>query len=114
MDKQKFMRLSLNKILFNAIFEVKKDDFTPVLEQYKVTKQELYDILWKELHIPDMEVRIANTAMDFLIDCCETKHDLRETLIGEIRNVILAAGVFHTNIAPDAVSTDDFEIPDKI
>lgn len=50
----------------------------------------------------------------FLIDCCETKHDLRETLIGEIRNVILAAGVFYTNIAPDAVSTDDFEIPDKI
>lgn len=55
-----------------------------------------------------MEIRIANTALDFLIDCCENKKDLCETLKGEIKKNILMAGIFYTNIAPEAACTSDF------
>lgn len=41
-----------------------------------------------------MEIRIANTAFDFLIDCCEEKKELCETLKGEIKKNILMAGIF--------------------
>lgn len=106
--KKAFMFLSLNKKIFDIIFDVKSKDISPILEYYSVEKQILYDMLWEEYNIPGMEVRIANTAFDFLIECCEEKRDLCKTLKGEIKKNILVSGIFYTNIAPEAATTADF------
>ncbi len=106
--KKAFMFLPLNKKIFDIIFDVKSKDISPILEYYSVEKQILYDMLWEEYNIPGMEVRIANTAFDFLIECCEEKRDLCKTLKGEIKKNILASGIFYTNIAPEAATTADF------
>lgn len=106
--KKAFMFLPLNKKIFDTIFDVKSKDISPILEYYSVEKQILYDMLWEEYNIPGMEVRIANTAFDFLIECCEKKRELCETLKGEIKKNILASGIFYTNIAPEAATTADF------
>ena len=79
-----------------------------ILKQYDVDQKNLYDQLWQEFNIPGMEIRIANTAFDFLIDCCEEKKELCATLKGEIKKNILMAGIFYTNIAPEAACTSDF------
>lgn len=107
MDRQTFMRLPLSRLVFDTIFEIKKNAFQPVLVQYRVSQEELYDLLWEKLNVPDMDVRTANTAMDFLIDCCERKKDLAETINVMLHDMILASAVYYTNIAPDAVSTSD-------
>lgn len=106
--KEAFMFLPLDLKIFNIIFDVKSKDINPILEQYGVEKQILYNMLWEEFNIPGMEVRIANTAFDFLIDCCEKKVDLCETLKGEIKKNILMSGIFYTNVAPKAAITADF------
>lgn len=102
------MFLPLNQLVFKMMLEVKSDSLGPVMKQYDVSRQELYDSLWQEFNISGMEIRIANTAFDFLIDCCEKKRDLRETLIGEIKKNILMAGIFYSNVAPEAACTSDF------
>lgn len=82
-----FMFLPLNVKIFNVIFDVKSKDIKPILEYYGVEKQFLYNMLWEEFNIPGIEVRIANTAFDYLIDCCGMKKDLCETLKGEIKRI---------------------------
>lgn len=107
---EKIMFLPLNCKMFEVMFEVKSDSLEPVLKHYDVEAQALHDLLWKEFHIPGMELRIANTAFDFLIDCCEEKRDLCETLKGEIKQCVLMASIYYTNIAPNAVSTAEFAV----
>lgn len=108
--KEEFMRMPLSKRFFDVIIEVKSNNLAPVLEQYCVSQEDLCLSLWEEFNIPGMEVRIANTALDFLIDCCETKRDLCHTLKGEIKKNILMAGIFYTNIAPEAISTAEVSV----
>lgn len=110
MTNKKIMFLPLTKGVFKSMFEIKSEYIGPVLEQYNTDSQSLYDVLWKEYNIPGMEIRIANTAFDFLICCCNEKKDLRETLTGEIRKNILASSVFYTNVAPHATHTSDFQL----
>lgn len=106
--KKQFMFLPLNQHIFKTMFEIKSNSLESILKQYNVDQNNLYDQLWKEFNIPGMEIRIANTALDFLIDCCENKKDLCETLKGEIKKNILMAGIFYTNVAPEAACTSDF------
>lgn len=106
--KKQFMFLPLNQHVFKTMFEIKSNSLGPILKQYEVDQKNLYDQLWQEFNIPGMEIRIANTAFDFLIDCCEEKKELCETLKGEIKKNILMAGIFYTNIAPEAAYTSDF------
>lgn len=106
--KKQFMFLPLNQHIFKTMFEIKSNSLEPILKQYDVDQNNLYDQLWKEFNIPGMEIRIANTALDFLIDCCENKKDLCETLKGEIKKNILMAGIFYTNVAPETACTSDF------
>lgn len=100
-----FMKLPLVKNIFEMIFEVKGESLDPVLECYGVSTEKLKEVLWKEFNIAGMEVRIANTAVDFLIDCCTMKMDLSESLVGTIRHCILMAGIYYTNVEPNAVDT---------
>lgn len=107
---QKIMFSLLNKNSFDIMFDAKINEINSVLKQYKVTKQELYNTLWTEFNISGMEVRIANTAFDFLIDCCKEKRELKDTLKGEIKKNILMSCVFYTNVAPNAAHTTDFNL----
>lgn len=107
-EKEKFMLFPLNQHIFKTMFEIKSNSLEPILKQYDVEHKNLYDLLWKEFNIPGMEIRIANTAFDFLIECCEKKKDLCKTLKGEIKKNILMAGIFYTNVAPNAINTIDF------
>ena len=108
MAKKMVMLRPLDKMIFNVMFNTKEEDINPILEQYNTSKEILRDILWEELNIDGMDLRTANTAVDFLIDCSEKKYDLRKTIREEIRKNILMAGVFYTNIAPYAVCTGDY------
>ena len=93
--------LMLSKItleIFEMMFKLKKENLVTVREQYKCSEQELHDILWEEFNIPGMEVRIANTALNFLIMDCETKKDLEATLRKEIHRNVLGAAIYYTNI----------------
>lgn len=110
---KKLMFLPLTKSIFKSIFDIKSEDIDSVLEQYNTDQQSLYDALWEEFNIPSMEIRIANTAFDYLICCCQEKKDLCETLKGEIKKNILASSVFYTNIAPYAAHTSDFKIKEE-
>lgn len=107
-EKRKFMLLPLERKIFEIMLEVKSDAIEPIIKQYGTDRQSLYQLLWKEFNIPGMEIRIANTALDFLIDCCEKKRDLENSLRGEIKKNILMAGIFYTNVAPEAMNTTDF------
>lgn len=106
--KEQFMFLPLNQHVFKTMFEIKSNSFEPILKQYDVDQKNLYDLLWEEFNIPGMEIRIANTAFDFLIDCCEKKMDLCDTLKGKIKKNILMSSIFYTNVAPNAINTIDF------
>lgn len=107
-EKEEFMVLPLNQHIFKTMFEIKIDSLKPILKQYDVDRNFLYDLLWEEFNIPGMEIRIANTAFDFLIECCEKKRELCETLKGEIKKNILMSSIFYTNVAPDAINIMDF------
>ena len=107
-EKEKFMFLPLNQHIFKIMFEIKSNSLEPILKQYGVDQKNLYDLLWEEFNILGMEIRIANTAFDFLIDCCEKKRELEKTLKGEIKKNILMSSIFYTNVSPDAISTMDF------
>lgn len=89
--KYSFMLRPLSKVVFDKMFECKLELIEPVLKTYKVQPEDLKNLLWKEFNIPGMEVRIANTAFNVLIRCCEKKEDLCESLLGEVRHVILTA-----------------------
>mgnify|MGYP001087541115 CR=1 FL=1 len=102
-DLLMFTRISLTA--FNIMFEVKDESLSSVMKQYRVSKQDLHDTLWEEFNISGMEVRIANTAFDFLIECCENQKDLKDTLVGEIRKDILMSSIYYSNVAPNAVNT---------
>ena len=106
--KDEFMVLPLNQHIFKIMFEIKFNSLELILKQYDVDQKKLYDSLWEEFNIPGMEIRIANTAFDFLIECCEKKRDLCETLKGEIKKNILMASIFYTNVAPNAINKVDF------
>lgn len=103
MSDKAFMLLPLKKEISDVMFSVKSDSINPVLERYGVDRQGLHDLLWEELNIPGMEVRTANTAFDFLIVSCEENRELETSLKAEVKKNILGAGVFYTNIAPEAV-----------
>lgn len=108
---RKVMLLPCNKMIFDKIFDLKTVDMEPVCRVYNVSTDELKSMVWEEFDIPGMEVRIANTALDWLIDCCEAEHYVRKTLRGEIKQVILHAAIFYTNVAPHAVSDRDWQPP---
>lgn len=101
------MLLSCNKMIFDKIFDIKAADMEPVCRVYNVSLDELKSMIWEKFDILGMEVRIANTALDWLIDCCEAEQELYKTLRGEIRQVILHAAIFYTNVASNAVSDRD-------
>ena len=103
LEKQ-FMLSPLNEVIFNKIFELKADAIGPILNVYKETQENLKKVLWEEFDTAGMEVRIANTAFDWLIGRCEGADDLCATLKGEVRNVILHAAIFYTNVAPNAIT----------
>ena len=103
------MKLPLKKSFFDTMFDVKKEAIGPVLAHYNVDEQTLHDMLWEEYNISGMENRIANTAFDFLITACEQGKDLPETLKGAVKENILAAAIYYTNIAPDTVHTSEFK-----
>lgn len=46
-----------------------------------------------------MEIRIANTAFNFLIMKCVEKKELDKNLSNEIGECILTAEIFYTNVA---------------
>lgn len=102
-----FMCSRLTEKIFHAMWEVKAENRQAVAERYKVTEQQLYNALWQEFNIEGMEVRIANTAFDFLIDRCKDGKDLKESLHQTVRDMILAATIFYSNIVPNAVSTSE-------
>lgn len=110
-ETRKFMLLSCNKIIFDKIFDIKAAGMVTVCKVYDVSMDELRSLVWEEFNIQGMEVRIANTALNFLIDCCESGHDLCKTLKGEIKQVVLNAAIFYTNIAPDAITDQDWQPP---
>lgn len=105
----RIMFMPLTHKIFDLMFEIKSKHLDPITDQYHCSKQELSDILWEEFNIPGMEIRIANTAFDFLIMNCERKEELEATLKKEVKRNVLASGIFYTNIAPDAASTQEFE-----
>ena len=105
---RRVMFMPLTKKFFDMMFDVKQAKLKPILEQYGTDNQSLHDELWEELNTPGMENRIANTAIDYLIDCCKEKKDLCDTLRGTIRNTILMSGIFYTNVAPNAACTAEF------
>ena len=51
-----------------------------------------------------MEIRIANTAFDFLIDCCENKRELEKTLKSEIKKNILTYAILKKIPSPAVVA----------
>lgn len=102
------MLLPLDRKIFEIMLEVKCDALEPIIKHYDTDRQSLYQLLWEEFNIPGMEIRIANTALDFLTDCCKKKRDLEASLRGEIKKNILAAGIFYANIAPEAMNITDF------
>lgn len=109
MKKELFMKMPITEKIFAIMFEAKAEskDFVEILKYYNINKQDLYNLLWEEFNIPGMEVRIANTAFDYLIIDC-TKKEEPGSLKSEIKECILAAAVFYTNVAPEACSTSDF------
>jgi len=110
---KKFMLLPCDKMIFDKIFDLKVAGMECVCKVYDVSMDELRSLVWEEFDIPGMEVRVANTALNFLIDCCESEYDLCKTLKGGVKKVILAAAIFYTNVAPDAITDQDWQPPDQ-
>ncbi len=107
---RKLMFTPLTGKIFDLMFKIKSDDIKPVLAYYELDAKALHDLLFTQFNIPGMEVRIANTAFDYLICCCESNMDLKDkTLPEKIKDCILMSGVFYTNIAPDAAHTSEFQ-----
>lgn len=99
------MFAQLNLELFNLIFKAKSKELSVIMKEYNVSKLDLHNTLWEEFNIPGMETRIANTAFDFLIDCCMEKRDLEDTLRKEIKKDILMSSIYYSNVAPNAINT---------
>lgn len=106
--EMQFMLSPLNEKVFNKIFELKADKMELVSTVYKESLEKLKKILWAEFNIPGMDVRTANTALNWLISRCMENQDLAGTLKGEIKNVILHAAIFYTNVAPNAITDIDW------
>ncbi len=113
MKKELFMKMPVTEKIFAIIFKPKTKslDFVKLLEYYNISGQDLYSIMWEKFNIPGMEIRIANTAFDFLIAKCAGKKELDKVLRNEIGECILAAGFFYTNVAPEACTISDFKPP---
>lgn len=113
MKKELFMKMPVTEKIFTIIFETKtkSKDFVEILKYYNINKQDLYSIMWEKFNIPGMEIRIANTAFDFLIMKCVEKKELDKNLSNEIGECILTAGIFYTNVAPEACKISDFVLP---
>lgn len=111
MKKELFMKMPVTEKIFTIIFEekTKSKDFAKLLGYYNINKHDLYSIMWEEFNIPGMEIRIANTAFDFLIMKCVEKKELAKLVRNEIRECVLAAGIFYTKVAPEACTTLDFK-----
>lgn len=103
MTEKEFMTGSLSRGVFEAIFQIKREAILTVLNTYGVQELELKELLWKRFNIPGMEVHIANTALDFLIECCTENKDLEKTIGEEIEKDILYAATYYTNINPEAI-----------
>lgn len=105
--------MPITEKIFAIMFEAKAEskDFVEILKYYNINKQDLYNLLWEEFNIPGMEIRIANTAFDFLITKCAEKKELDKVLKNEIGECILTAGIFYANVAPEACTTSDFKLP---
>ena len=82
MDAELFMKAKITEKIFDFLFDVKagSPDFSEVLRSYDISKKDLHDLLWEKLNISGMEVRIANTAVDFLICSCVEGKDLCDTI----------------------------------
>lgn len=91
--------------MFNLMLEQKKEDLKVILDKCSITKQQLVDALCEECFITGMENRICNTAIDFLITKYETESISCKAseLHQDIRDSILMAGIYYTNVAPDAI-----------
>lgn len=115
MKKELFMKMQITESVFSVMFEekTKSEHFIEILKTYNTNNNDLYGVLWEEFNIPGMEVRIANTAFDFLILKCVEKKELNKLLRNEIKECVLSAGIFYTNVAPEACSTSDFAPPDN-
>lgn len=113
MKKELFMKMPITERIFSVMFEEKAKslDFVEILKYYNINKQDLYSIMWEKFNIPGMEIRIANTAFDFLIMKCVEKKELDKNLSNEIGECILTAGIFYTNVAPEACKTSGFKPP---
>ncbi len=113
MKKELFMKMPVTEKIFAIIFEskTKSKDFVKILEFYNINRQDLYGVLWEEFNVACMEVRIANTAFDFLIMKCVEKKELVKLVRDEIREFVLAAGIFYTKVVPEACTTLDFKAP---
>lgn len=101
--RKNIMYQKLTRKFFETMFELKKDHIAPVLARFNTDADGLKEALWTEFDIPGMEVRVANTAFDWVIECCERENDLQESLVKEIRKCILHSGIFYTNVAPNVV-----------
>lgn len=112
MKKELFMKMLVTERIFSVMFEEKAKslDFVEILKYYNINKQDLYSIMWEKFNIPGMEIRIANTAFDFLIAKCAERKELNKVLKNEIGECIMTAGIFYTNIVPEACTTSDFKL----
>ena len=113
MKKELFMKMSVTEKIFTIIFEekTKSKDFAKLLGYYNINKHDLYSIMWEEFNIPGMEIRIANTVIWFFNYKMCWEKELDKVLKNEIRECILTAGNFYTNVAPEACTTSDFKLP---
>lgn len=111
MLKEEYLKIimcsQITEKFFNLIIKQKVNDLQVVYDCFDISSEQLRSTVHEMCFIPGMEVRICNTAIDFLIDQCTEFRDKGCSLRQTISECILAAGVYYTNIAPDAISTNE-------
>lgn len=99
---QRFMKLVIGEVSFDAMMETLRDDGTlsVICKHFDLTENVVINTLHEELFIPGMTNEIAWQALCWIETDIE-KNTKAKTLVGVIRNCIMMSGVFFTNVSED-------------
>lgn len=99
---ERFMKLTIGEVSFDAMLETLRGDGTlsRICKHFDLTENVAINTLHEELFIPSMTNEIAWQALCWIETDIE-KNTKAETLVDVIRNCIMMAGVFFTNVPED-------------
>lgn len=99
---QRFMKLVIGEVSFDAMMETLRGDGTlsVICKHFDLTENVVINTLHEELFIPGMTNEIAWQALCWIETDIESNKEVN-SLKGTIRNCVLMAGIFYTNVSDE-------------